>query len=135
MFLPANRMAPASGASSPKSCEISVVLPAPFGPMTAWTSPAMTSSDRESLAARLPKRLVRLSMSKSGSGIGAARMGFEQRQHAASGEQGDEDQERSEENLPMLGPAREYRLKTDQHGGADQRSKQGGSATEDHHDH
>src|SRR5580693_5335032 len=135
MFLPAKTIVPASGASSPKSWEISVVLPAPFGPMTAWTSPATTSSDSASLAARLPKRLVRLSMRNSGSGMGAAAVGFEQRQHAASCEQSDEDQKRAEDNLPVLGPARENRFQTDQDGRADQRPEQSGRTADDHHDH
>jgi len=39
MSRPANRMHPESGVISPASCPISVVLPAPFGPMMTWSSP------------------------------------------------------------------------------------------------
>ena len=38
---------------------ISVVLPAPFGPMTAWISPGATSSETSSVTASPPKRLRR----------------------------------------------------------------------------
>ena len=41
---PAKRMRPQSGASKPEIWLISVVLPAPFGPMMACNSPGATSS-------------------------------------------------------------------------------------------
>jgi hypothetical protein len=39
-----------------------VVFPAPFGPITARTSPESTASDRESSAWKAPKTTLRLSM-------------------------------------------------------------------------
>jgi len=40
---PFNAIVPASGRTSPASCAISVVFPAPFGPMIASVSPAARS--------------------------------------------------------------------------------------------
>ena len=45
MSRPSKTMLPASGASSPESWLMSVVLPAPLGPMTACISPARDGSD------------------------------------------------------------------------------------------
>src|SRR5262249_28376817 len=42
---PSRVMAPAKAATSPDMTRISVVLPAPFGPITPTVSPAATSSD------------------------------------------------------------------------------------------
>src|SRR2546423_15298 len=62
-------MRPACGASSPVSCPISVVLPAPFGPMMAWSSPSGTARLISSEAVTPPKRLVIPLIASSGSGI------------------------------------------------------------------
>ena len=45
---------PASGSSSPAAICASVVLPAPFGPVSATTSPRRTSSDAPSSTTRSP---------------------------------------------------------------------------------
>src|SRR4051812_11212453 len=45
---------------------MSVVLPAPFGPSTAWTSPGATSSDTSRSASNEPKRRLRPSTSIAG---------------------------------------------------------------------
>ena len=71
MSWPAKRMRPASGVNWPVSCAISVVLPAPFGPITACSSPAATASVRSSVATMPPKRLARLSTCSKASLIGA----------------------------------------------------------------
>src|SRR5438445_4789329 len=65
MSRPANRMHPESGVISPASCPISVVLPAPFGPMMTWSSPSDTSSWILSEATIPWKRLNRPSTSSS----------------------------------------------------------------------
>src|SRR3954468_11085894 len=51
-------MRPPSGCSTPAICAMSVVLPAPFGPISACTSPLAISSVTSSVATRPPKRLV-----------------------------------------------------------------------------
>ena len=56
-------MRPLSGAISPVSCPISVVLPAPLGPMSACNSPRGNASDIASEATTPPKRLVKESIS------------------------------------------------------------------------
>src|SRR2546423_14247240 len=58
MSRPSNRMRPALGASSPAICATKVVLPAPFGPMIACTSPGNTVRSMPELAKNAPKRLV-----------------------------------------------------------------------------
>ena len=50
---------PASGTSSPTSALSAVVLPAPFGPISACTAPGSSSRSRSSRATRLPKRFER----------------------------------------------------------------------------
>src|SRR5256885_14119629 len=50
-------MRPVSVGRTPEICAISVVLPAPFGPMSACTSPRTTSSVTSSVATTPPKRL------------------------------------------------------------------------------
>ena len=73
MSRPSKRMRPASGAISPVSWPISVVLPAPFGPMMACSSPRGTSSAMSSEATTPPKRLLRPSICSSGSGTAQPR--------------------------------------------------------------
>jgi hypothetical protein len=47
---------PASGGSAPASTFMSVLLPAPFSPMRAWTCPAWSSKVTPSSAMVAPKR-------------------------------------------------------------------------------
>src|SRR4051794_25254432 len=54
-------MRPESAFRTPEISPISVVLPAPFGPMSAWISPAWTSRPTASVATTPPKRLLSLS--------------------------------------------------------------------------
>ncbi len=61
---PRQRSTPSSGSMKPQTTLNSVVLPAPFGPMTPSTSPGSTNSDTESSAVRPPKRTVTPSTSK-----------------------------------------------------------------------
>src|SRR5688572_12713180 len=56
MSLPRKLMPPASVASAPEIWPTSVVLPAPFGPISACTSPCATSSVTRSVATTPPKR-------------------------------------------------------------------------------
>ena len=100
MSRPSKWMRPASGAISPASWPISVVLPAPFGPMMACSSPAATSSATSSEATTPPKRLVRPSICEQRVSHGAPRD-----QHAvdaAAREEHDQQQHRSENDLPVF---------------------------------
>src|SRR2546425_4713787 len=58
MRSPMKRMAPASGVSAPAIRLKSVVLPAPFGPMSPVMVPASIASSMPSTARRLPKALT-----------------------------------------------------------------------------
>src|SRR5262245_1087357 len=98
MSSPANAMRPLSGRSMPASWLMKVVLPAPFGPITACVSPSRTSKSMPSLARRAPKLFdsfsteSRLVMAKQNAGEATA-----EEQHA-------QHQQRPEDHLPVLGP-------------------------------
>src|SRR6266516_3238374 len=103
MSSPAKRTRPRSGTRSPASWPISVVLPAPFGPMIACVSPSSTSRSTLSLASSAPKLLVRPRTSSRTLFI----LAEEQSREAALEEEHREHQQRTQDQLPVLGPARE----------------------------
>src|SRR5262252_5560249 len=110
---PPNRTSPRSGRIPPASWPMSVVLPAPFGPMIACVSPSRTSRSMPSLARSAPKLFVsprisrRLFMLAQGEPREAAPE-EKHRQH----EQGPED------DLPVRRPPREQVLEDEQREGA-----------------
>src|ERR1041385_5308988 len=61
MFFSSKNISPASARSAPEIWPTRVVLPAPFGPISACTSPARTSSVTASVATTPPKCLLTLS--------------------------------------------------------------------------
>src|SRR5881394_1069553 len=63
---PASRISPSSGSWTPARSFISVDLPAPFSPTTAWTSPQRISKLTWSSAVTPPKRLETRSSSMRG---------------------------------------------------------------------
>src|SRR6185295_4198589 len=73
MSSPPNRICPASGRSSPESCLMKVVLPAPFGPITACVSPGRTSKSTPSVATSAPNDFLIFFVSKRISLIFVAR--------------------------------------------------------------
>src|SRR5438046_3904310 len=99
---PAKRIEPASGRMLPASWLMSVVLPAPFGPMMACVSPSSIFSDTPSVARSAPK----LFTSAVTSSIGF----IENAGETAAEEDHRKDQQRSEDHLPMLRPSREQLL-------------------------
>src|SRR3954453_15168473 len=101
MSSPPKRMLPASGMRLPASCAMKVVLPAPFGPITACVSPSSTSSVTPSVALSAPKLFCRFSTWSSMSGIGLV----EDAGQAALEEDDAQDEERAEYHLPVLRPA------------------------------
>src|SRR2546421_5139105 len=93
MSSPAKRIVPASGRRLPASWLMKVVLPAPFGPITACVSPSATSKWMASLARSAPKFLVRPR---------ASSIGFVEHAGEAAAEENDrEDEERAEDHLPV----------------------------------
>src|SRR5881296_1183056 len=131
---PANRIVPASGGRSPESWPISVVLPAPFGPMIASVSPSATSRSTPSVATRPPKRLVSPRTASSVSATGDAGAG-QQAEETAPGVEDDEDEQRAEHDLPVHRPRREHVLEEQEGDGAEHRAVQRAHAAEDDHDH
>ena len=55
MSLPSSRMRPESGLSCPVIRLISVVLPAPFGPISAWRAPRGSASETSRATCSEPK--------------------------------------------------------------------------------
>src|SRR3981081_3487315 len=131
MSSPAKRTRPRSGRRSPASWLISVVLPAPFGPMMAWVSPSRISRLTSSHASSAPKLLVRP--------LTSSRILFilaeEQSREAAPEEEHREHQQRPDDQLPVPGPARESVLDQEQRKGAEHRPGDAPHAAEDHHEH
>src|ERR1700730_2162483 len=64
MSSPLNRMRPALGRRTPVRQLKNVLLPAPFGPMTARISPRRTAKSMPRSASRPPKRMVRPSVAR-----------------------------------------------------------------------
>src|SRR5712691_5915587 len=94
---------PRSGSRLPASWLISVVLPAPFGPMMACVSPSRTSRSTLSLASSAPKLFVRPRTSSRTLFI----LAEDQSREAALEEEHRQHQQWPEDKLPVLGPARE----------------------------
>src|SRR5207244_12828839 len=64
MSCPSKRISPRSEGRLPEIWLMSVVVPPPLGPLSAWTSPLFTSSDTSSVATTPTKRFdTRLSSS------------------------------------------------------------------------
>src|SRR4051794_30817172 len=129
MSRPAKLIRPEWDASSPVSWPINVVLPAPLGPMMACSSPGGIASVTSSEAMTPPKRLVSPSIASSGSGMARP----QQADDAAACEQHDQQQQRTEDNLPVLGDAGERLLQNKQHDCADQRAEGRTHAAQHHH--
>src|SRR5512132_3084731 len=92
------RTSPRSGRSSPEICLMKVVLPAPFGPITAWVSPSRTSKSTPSVASSAPKDLRSLRVSRSR----LAMFPRQQTREPAPRKQHHEDQDHAQIQLPVL---------------------------------
>src|SRR6476660_7758349 len=125
-------MAPEFGINCPVSWLISVVLPAPFGPMIACSSPGTTSSDRLSVATMPPKRRTRFSTRSKGS---ATAKPPQQTHDAAAREQHDQQQQRAHDQCPVFRKLRQYLFTNEIDDGADDGAEQRAPAAEDHHHH
>src|SRR6516162_6886877 len=104
MSRPPRKMLPACGIKWPVSWLISVVLPAPFGPMMACSSPCGTSSDTWSVAMMPPKRRTSFCTRSNGS---ATIEPPEQAHDAAAPEQHDHEQQRPHDQCPIFGDLRQ----------------------------
>src|SRR5690349_9872834 len=115
-------MLPPSGASVPAIWLISVVLPAPFGPMMAWSSPGITSSVTPSVTSNPPKRLLRFSSRRMGSVTAPSRNPRGQTNQPAARKHHNKDQQRTEDHLPVLGEPGEPFLRKNERRSADDRA-------------
>src|SRR5262247_1704495 len=127
MSVPAKRTVPESGRRFPASWLMKVVLPAPFGPITACVSPSATSKSMPSLARNAPNCFV----SPRTSSIGLV----EHASQSALEEDDREHEQRAEHDLPVFGPAFQHLLDEHQREGAEHRSGGARHAAEDHHEH
>src|SRR5262245_16624962 len=107
-----------------------MVLPAPLGPITACSSPSGMAIARLSVATMPPKRLDRFS-TRSRSAMANL---SEQTIDAAAPEQHDQQQQRPEDDLPVLGDPREHLLEDQQRHRAEQWAEDGAHAAEHDHD-
>src|SRR3954464_16068576 len=98
-------MAPEFGINCPVNWLISVVLPAPLGPMMACSSPGATSSDRLSVARMPPNRRTSFSTRSKGSTTAHPP---EQAHDAAAREQHDQQQQRPHDHRPVFGELRQH---------------------------
>src|SRR5215475_13064876 len=108
-------MAPEFGVNCPVSWLISVVLPAPLGPMMACSSPGATSMERLSVATRPPKRRTRFSTRRRWSATGEPP---QEAHDAAAGEQHDQQQQRAHDHRPVFGDLRQQFFQQQKHNGA-----------------
>src|SRR4051794_35809189 len=125
---------PASGLSSPEIWLISVVLPAPFGPMTACSSPGRTSSVTSSVTRKPPKFLVSPSMRRTGSATEHPPQPGGKADQAARREHRNQHQQRSKDHLPVFGDAGEPLLGEQEGGRAEDRAVERSHAAEYYHD-
>src|SRR6516225_11170084 len=107
MSWPACSVLPECGTRWPVSWLINVVLPAPFGPMMACSSPRVTSSETWSVAMMPPKRRTRLCTRSKGS---ATVQPPEQSHDATASEQHDQEQKRPYDQRPVFRHLRQQLL-------------------------
>src|SRR3954454_22739821 len=132
MSRPPSETLPECGSRCPVSWLISVVLPAPFGPMMACSSPLATSSETLSVATMPPKRRTSFSTRSSGS---ATVEPPEQAHDAATAEQHDQQKQRAHDQRPVFGELRQELFQQQIHHRADDRTEQRAHAPEDHYHH
>src|SRR5690348_3496816 len=113
---------------------MSVVLPAPFGPITACSSPGRTSSVTSSVTRSPPKFFVSLSIRSTGSATEHPPQSLRDADEPATGKHRDKNEQRTEDHLPVLGEAGQPLLGEQERGGADDRPVQRAHAPENHHD-
>src|SRR5215813_4561647 len=106
---PAKRMCPASGPRAPVTRLKNVVLPAPFGPMIAWTPPASTVKSSFERTTSFPKLRESPSTASSGTLTAQREPGQQGRveQSLWPHEHRGQDQKAVEDLAPVLHPAQE----------------------------
>src|SRR6478735_4225623 len=103
-------MRPPSGLSAPEIWWIRVVFPAPFGPISAWISPARTSKLASSVTVSAPKRLTSLSTISKGCSSAMGGPSPEEAAQALRREQHDGQQKQTQRHLPVQRVAGQHLL-------------------------
>src|SRR6185295_12600513 len=129
---PPNMILPPSAASSPEIWLISVVLPAPFGPMMACSWSGRTSSVTSSVTRSPPKFFARFSMRSTASATDHPPQPRRQPEQPARREHRDQHEQRAEDHLPVLGDAGQPLLDQQERRRPDDRAVERGDAAEDH---
>src|SRR6202022_3917696 len=132
MSAPARRMDPECGSNWPVSWLISVVLPAPFGPMIACNSPLATSSETLSVATIPPNRRTSFSTRSKGS---ATAQPPQQPDDAAAPEQHDQQQKRAHDERPIFCYLRQKLFQHEISDRSDHRAEHPAHAAENDHHH
>src|SRR5437879_3116226 len=109
-----------------------VDLPAPFGPMSARISPRGRSKLTSSTA-RTPPKALRMPATRSSAGSATAAL-REDPEEAAGKRQHERDQDRAEDELPVLGVPGRRRVEDRVDRGAEWTSRDRLHAAEEHHD-
>src|SRR5262249_28593148 len=127
---PPRRIVPAVGRSVPERRLMSVDLPAPLGPRTAWRTPRQRSMSTSRTAGRPPKSRRRPRASRRTSATRSPPQAGE-----PAGEKQDErDDGEPHRQLPVLGERREDFLETDEGERAGEAAAQAPDAAEDQHE-
>src|SRR5262245_39726567 len=105
--------------SWPPSWAINVVLPAPFGPITACNSPSGMPKVRSSVATMPPKRFARLSTRSKSAMAHLAEKAVD----SAARKQHNEQQQWPEDDLPVFGDTGEHLFQHQQRDCAEHRAE------------
>src|SRR6267378_8638223 len=140
MSRPSKRISPRSEGKLPEIWLMSVVLPAPLGPISAWTSPLLTSSVTSSVATTPTKRFdTRLSSSTASPrqqpGDAVRREQHDRQHHQADAEVGVLLVIRRHGGEPGERVVGDHMLETEEHERPDGAAPALADAAQDHHDH
>src|SRR5690606_34304981 len=110
MSSPARRIVPVSCLSVPQIWWMSVDLPAPFGPISAWISPGRRSSETSSVARSAPNDLLRFDSSRTGSVkiLSMPGLSGEKPQKTSARKEHRTEQDQAKEELPALRQSAQY---------------------------
>ena len=128
---------PASGASWPLTRLKQVVLPAPFGPISATSSPASTSNETSRTASHAVERLRRARRPRSTGVVMLATVRVTRWTRAADAHrkrEHDHEDRGAEHRVPVVGDARERVGEPGERGRADERAGERVEPAEQHHD-
>ena len=134
MSRPSSRMRPEVGASWPAIWWTRLVLPAPFGPISAWRSPFLTDRLTLRVTTRLPNALLRPSIARTLIARTSCEALPQPAPHALAQEHHADDEDDADPEQPVLGVRADDVLQQQEHRGADRGADDRAGTAEDHHD-